>query len=324
MIDELINSYDEFFKKIYNNKSLTLLIVIILALYISMQGVSSAHYTSKLLSNIWVKILLFIFISYTASSNPVLAIMLTIVLLITLQNIADKKLRSEIKKLEQFDPDMSRENTLNNNINSYLTNPLQRESKKVDCDGNIPDLSLKNLNSYNLQMINEGNNIYKRAKELDNVFSEQHDNQSNRIKSNNMKANAKFLVDSGINRLQYSPNGAFNIGELPPPPLDRYLNFMMTFDDANIPREIYGVLVQSYEDLVNMTVGDNSTFYEKAKNMYDIELKLLLNIYQFRYNLFTPDKVKEINAQIHQVNKASVNKDINYFMQIQKLSTLLL
>ena len=323
MINELINSYDEFFDKIYNNKSLTLLIVIILALYISMQGVSSAHYASKLLSNIWVKILLFIFISYTASANPVLAIMLTIVLLITLQNIAEKKLRSEIKKLEHFDPDMSRENTLNNNINSYLTNPLQRESKKIDCDGNIPDLSLKNLNSYNLQMINEGNNIYKKAKELDNVFSE-HDNESNRKKSNNMKANAKFLVDSGINRLQYSPDGSFNIGALPPPPLDRYLNFMMTFGDANIPREIYGVLVQSYEDLINMTVGDNSVFYEKAKNMYDIELKLLLNIYQFRQDLLTPDKVKEINAQIQQVNRASVNKDLNYFMQIQKLSTLLL
>ena len=126
-----------------------------------------------------------------------------------------------------------------------------------------------------------------------------------------------------INRLQYSPDGSFNIGALPPPPLDRYLNFMMTFGDANIPREIYGVLVQSYEDLVNMTVGDNS-FYEKAKNMYDIELKLLLNIYQLRQGLFTPDEVKEINAQIHQVNKASVNKDRNYFMQIKKLSTLLL
>jgi hypothetical protein len=323
MINELINSYDEFFDKIYNNKSLTLLIVIILALYISVQGVSTAHYTSKLLSNIWVKILLFIFISYTASANPILAIMLTIVLLITLQNIAEKKLRSEIKKLEHFDPDMSKKNTLDNSISSYLTNPLQRESKKIDCDGNIPDLSLKNLNSYNLQMINEGNNIYKKAKELDNVLSE-HDNESNRTKSNNMKANAKFLVDSGINRLQYAPNGAFNVGELPPPPLDRYLNFMMTFGDANIPREIYGVLVQSYEDLINMTVGDNSVFYEKAKNMYDIELKLLLSIYQLRQGLFTSDQVKEINAQIQQINEASANKNINYFMQIQKLSTLLL
>lgn len=316
MINELINSYDNFFKQIADNKMLTLLIVAVLALYASMWVEKLSPYTTQLFSNVYFKTIVFILVSYVATSNPVLAIMLAIVLIITLQSIAEKKLNNEVKKLEAFGPESSIKNTLNNDIDAYLENPLERECGQKDVD-----LTLTNQNEYYLRMIKKGKLIIEKAEQLAKVAIETNDQEKLNI-AMNLNSIGKNLALSGYNKLQPAPNGAFVPGVPNPPPLDKYLNFMMSFETDRL-RQIYGVLVLKYNELVSMTEPDDNVFVKKMGEMLNTESDLLLEIYNMVKNNISPEKKALIEQRL--LNLSDKTNNLNDLgVEINKIARMLL
>ena len=317
MINELINSYDNFFRDIADNKILTLLIVAVLALYASLWVNSLSPITTKLFSNIYFKTIVLILVSYVGSTNPVLAIMLAIVVVITLQSIADQKLISEVKKLEGFDPAESIKNTLNNDINSYLQNPLERAGQP--CGEN---LTLRNQNQDYLLMIKKGKAIIEISNKLAKFAAETNDEEK-LILANKLQSIGKNLTLSGYNRLQSAPEGAFVPGIPYPPPLDKYLNFMMSFDTKEL-REIYGVLVLKYEQLVSLTDPNKDVFINNLKDTLTTECDLLIEIYNIVKDNISPENRETIEKSLNKLKNRPINNTYDYSYEIYKVTKILL
>jgi len=88
MLDKIGNIFSNFFKDLYENKIALLFVLAILSLYGSLYVNNLSSFTIDLFNNIYFKFILFISISYISSTNIPLAIMLTIVVLLTLQHVS--------------------------------------------------------------------------------------------------------------------------------------------------------------------------------------------------------------------------------------------
>jgi hypothetical protein len=88
MLDKIGNIFSNFFKDLYENKIALLLVLAILSLYGSLYVNNLSSFTIDLFNNIYFKFILFILISYISSTNIPIAIMLTIVILLTLQHVS--------------------------------------------------------------------------------------------------------------------------------------------------------------------------------------------------------------------------------------------
>jgi hypothetical protein len=88
MLAKFGNIINNFFKDLYENKITLLLALAILSLYGSLYVNNLSPFTIDLFNNTYFKFILFILISYTSTTNIPLAIMLTIVILLTLQQVS--------------------------------------------------------------------------------------------------------------------------------------------------------------------------------------------------------------------------------------------
>jgi hypothetical protein len=101
MLDKIKNIFNNFFKDLYENKIALLLVLAILSLYGSLYVNNLSPFTIDLFNNTFFKFILFILISYLSATNIPLAIMLTIVILLTLQQVSISNISKDSNNLDK-------------------------------------------------------------------------------------------------------------------------------------------------------------------------------------------------------------------------------
>lgn len=100
MLDKIGNIFNNFFKDLYENKFALLLVLAVLSLYGSLYINNLSSFTIDLFNLTYFKFILFILVSYLSAINIPLAIMLTIVILLTLQQVSINNISKDSNNLD--------------------------------------------------------------------------------------------------------------------------------------------------------------------------------------------------------------------------------
>ncbi len=101
MLDKIGNIFNNFFKDLYENKFALLLVLAVLSLYGSLYINNLSPFTIDLFNLTYFKFILFILVSYLSAINIPLAIMLTIVILLTLQQVSISNISKDSNNLDK-------------------------------------------------------------------------------------------------------------------------------------------------------------------------------------------------------------------------------
>lgn len=101
MLNKIGNIFNNFFKDLYEDKIALFLVLAILSLYGSLYIENVSPFTTDLFNNKFFKFILFILISYLSSVNIPLAIMLTIIILLTLQQVSISNINKDSNILKK-------------------------------------------------------------------------------------------------------------------------------------------------------------------------------------------------------------------------------
>lgn len=317
--------------KLTGNKIPLILIFILIIIYYNSHSNNLLEKYICLFDNDMVKLLIFILISCLASTNPILAIILAIILLVNLQIITHLKLKEELNNdFKNINEKIKNENIKNKEISEKFDqiNPIN--------DANISDNYLKNPHqkinelappiNFNLklstpeylsqQMIIDGNKMLNDSLNIENDLLNRYDEREKQILFETKKT-GKELLQSGINRLQglnyYSNINSNNI------------NNINKYDYLNEPmiKSIWDELLINY-DLLKTKKMDKKNFDVQLDKIYYLEFKLLVNIYKLNKNKYPIEKQHMIDKVINNIKNLSNNKKNFIYEKLNKLTELIL
>ena len=98
--DNNLNLVDNLFIKINKNKTILLLILILLGIYTVYFNQQIINYTTNLFDNNLFRLIIFIIITWIASSSPGIGVALAIIMLVSMQIITNLKFKNDMMKLE--------------------------------------------------------------------------------------------------------------------------------------------------------------------------------------------------------------------------------
>jgi len=296
-IDQILKPIDNLFLSINENKTVLLLILILLGIY----AVEFNQYISEnavdLFSNNIFKLVIFVIITYIGSSSPAIGISLAIIVLVSLQVITNLKFKKQIEneKFSQIEAvDMSNLN------NEYLISPLEMQ-KDLSPPTNF-DLKLTDPNELYIQMLRKGKNLLDDSYEIDKDLEKRYDIREKQI-SDVAKRNGTELVDSGINRLQKSDQGEYNLNNNQK--FNKFIKYNKLIEsNKNNPSIMaaYNELINNYEMLISKQLDDKS-FNIQLDKVYLNELELIETIYKNKKNNLSDDKQKNIDLEIFRIKQ---------------------
>lgn len=320
-INNLLNPVDKFFININENKSILLILLVLLGIYLTQYIEPTTENLINLFSNNIFKFVIFIIITYITGSSPALGIGLAIVMLVTLQIITNLKFKKEIKneKFSQIDPIDPVDMTYLND--EYLTNPLLMVKDLSPPIG--LNLKLENPNQLYSQMLKKGklllNDSYELEKDLDKRFDVREQKIAEITRRNGMD-----LVDSGINRLQKSDQGEYNIINSNPK-FSKFIiyNKLLEGNTSNPAiMAIYTELKNNYDILLSRQLDKNS-FDNQLEKIYQNELEFLETIYKYKKDKISPEQQKQIENEINKTKQLKYeNKDL-WINKLKEICNLL-
>ena len=326
-ITEILKPVDNLFIYVNENKNVLLLVLVLLGIYITQFNEYIIKNSSFLFDNNLFKLIIFIVITYIGGSSPSIGISLAILMLVSMQIITNLKINNDLKsvnpieKFNQIEPvDISYLN------DEYLTNPLEMQkdlSPSVDLD-----LKLTTPTDYYLQMIKKGKVLLDDSYDLEQDLSKRFDIREKQIASIT-KRNGIELVDSGINRLQKSDQGEYNIGtniisntnNTESKKFIKYSKLLENISSNHSVKASYNDLLYNYNKLISSQL-DEKSFDAQLNKVYLSELELLETIYRVKKNTIPEQKQKLIEDEFNKIKQSkSENKD--WFNGLKPLSTIL-
>ena len=331
VIDSIIDSFTDFFEKLKENKIVTLLLVALVSLYTTLYIKSLSKYTTDLFTNAYFKFILFILISYIASSNQALGIILAIAVLATLQMITYTELVSVEK--EKFSPaDMYQ--------NIYMTKPLLRESELTDLGNNI-DFQFETPKEYAEKMIKQGKILLDDSLELKNDNKKRFDIREQQI-AEITERDGNVLVQSGINRLENSNDGEYNswidsdsqsqlskmssynkLSDDKKSSYIKYDKFIQNYSDNEEIMGLFNLIKQKYNELTQTKSISQLDFDDKLEEIYDAEYDLLVAIAEVKMSKLDKKDADIIKGNLASVKNLRITKDKRYNLELNNLSELL-
>lgn len=327
--ENIIDGFSDFFAKLKEDKLVMFVLVVLLSLYASLWVESVQQYTVNVFSNKYFRFIIFVLITYIASGNPALGVILAIAVLVTLQTITYTFISN---KSEKFSPSGY------DNDNNYLNKPLlrQRELTKM---GNSLNLKLQTPNELYENMIKQGRVLLDDSIELKNDLKVRYDVREQQI-ADATERDGKILVQSGINRLQPANNGEYNswldnsVGLSQMSEEDKmsmnqrasyvkYDRFMQNFAENEVVMNLFNLLKSKYNEITMNKSLTSEDFDNKLQEIYDTEFDLLVAIAEVKTKQIKDTDAEKINKKIEYIKDLRANKNQNFYDELNKLSELL-
>jgi hypothetical protein len=329
-LENIIDGFTEYFNKLKDDKLVMFILIILLSLYASLWVKTAQPYTMDIFSNKYFKFVIFVLVTYIASGNPALGVILAIAILITLQTITYTAMGTQSEK---FSPANF------NNGDQYLSNPLLKQ-KELTKMGNNLNLKLQTPNEVYENMIKQGRILLDDSLELKNELKTRFDVREQSI-ANVTERDGKVLVQSGINRLQRSNNGEYNSlsdnssGKLSlmsngddlsndkKSSYVKYDRFIENYSDNELIMDLFNLLKSKYNEItMNKSLSQND-FDTKLEEIYDTEFDLLVAVADAKSKKMKEVDNEKIQKKIEYIKDMRANKNPNYHMELSSLSELL-
>ena len=312
--------YNNLLKKVNENKHIIIGLVILLVFYISYLS-----YLSDDLINIFnhpiIKLIIFGLIFYISIDNLVVGIILTIIILVSVQVISNVKIKNEINselKLENFYSVNGFDQTDN-----YKSNPLLKLNQLSTITNNL-NLEYETPEQFYKNMINDGKNLLNNTYGMQKDLKKRYDSREDEIiKSSNHHAN--MLIQSGINRLQQANQGEYNMPSYSNNKLEKYIKYNNIEDNYLNNSEIielFDKLKNNYKKLEN-PVLNQVQFEEQLNEYYENKLDLIEKIFEYKKDSLDKDKVNQINEILDDIKQNKKDKNNNWMESIDVLIKLL-
>ena len=335
IIDSVIDTFTDFFGKLKEDKLVMLLLIVLVSLYTTLYIKSLSNYTVNIFSNSYFKFVLFILISYIASSNPALGIILAIAVLATMQMITYNELINATVTKEKFSP-------MDTYQNHYLTKPLLKDSELTDLGNNI-NFTYETPKELAEKMIKRGRILLDDSLELKNDIKKRFDVREQKI-ANITERDGNVLVQSGINRLEKSSDGelnsqnnswmddtsqisiAANYNKLSDDKKSSYIKYDKFIKNYSNNEEIMGLfnlIKQKYNELTQSKSISQLDFDDKLEEIYDTEYDLLVAIAEVKMSKLDKKEADKIKENLASVKNLRITKDKRYNSELNNLSELL-
>jgi hypothetical protein len=336
-LEFVIENFSDYFDKLKDDKLVMFILIVLLSLYSSLWVESLKNYTINIFSNKYFKFIIFVLITYIASSNPALGVILAIAMLVTLQTITyttymTNTINTE-KESEKFSPSQL------TNENKYLNNPLLKQNELTKMGNNL-NLKLQTPTEYYEKMIKQGRILLDDSLELKNDIKTRFDIREQTI-ANNTERDGKILVQSGINRLQKSDNGEYNswldnqtsnlsfgltenkLTENKKTSYIKYDRFIENYSDNELIMDLFNLLKTKYNEITMNKSLSKDDFEIKLQEIYDTEFDLLIAIYDVKTKKMNSEENEKVQKKIEQIKELRNNKNLNYYNELHTLSELL-
>jgi len=298
---DLMNSVELYFDKINQNKQAMLMIIIIgsiFAVYVS-NGITK--FTLNLFNSVIFKFILFVFISFVSNKNPSIGILLAIITFTILQIVTNYNLNShEGFKHSGMKP-------VFNDYEDYLQNPLLTQNKLNPITSNL-DLKLENPDTIYKNMIKKGRVLLDDSIEINKDLEVRPDIREREI-SKITKRDGLNLVESGLNRLQISDQGEYNMNNNNINKFIKYDKLVQNYVNNPQIMSAFNELKYNFNKLQTnaMTEDDFNNYLNKV---YDSEIELLELIYKSKKDNLSIEKQNEINNIFSNIKNIKVDKNI--------------
>jgi hypothetical protein len=329
-LEIIIDGFSDYFNKLKDDKLVMFIIIALLSLYASLWVKTLQPYTTDIFSNKYFKFIIFVLVTYIASGNPALGLILAIAILVTLQTITYTSITNQSEKFSPSDFD---------NGNEYLEKPLLKQNQLTKMGNNL-NLKLQTPNELYENMIKQGRILLDDSMELKNDLKTRFDIREQSI-ANITERDGKVLVQSGINRLQPSNNGEYNswsdnksskLSEMSDE--DRlsgdkkssyikYDRFIENYSDNELVMDLFNLLKSKYNEITMNKSLSQSDFDTKLQEIYDTEFDLLVAIAEAKSKKMKEPDVEKINKKIEYIKDLRANKNSNYYNELNSLSELL-
>lgn len=344
-LETILDGFSEYFAKLANDKLLMLILITLISLYTSLWVKSLQSYTVHVFNNKYFKFVLFVLISYIASGNPALGVILAISVLVTLQTITYTS-----ANLENFNPsnlrnidysNLQQSRNMTNGLhtqqdpNIYLSEPLLKQ-KDLSKMGRNLNLKLETPSQLYEKMIKQGRVLLDDSAELKSDLKVRFDAREENI-ANIAERDGRMLVQSGLNRLQPADSGEYNSwldeqsikslksDEEPNNKLSyvKYDRFVENYSDNELIMDLFNLLRTKYNEITMNKSLKNSELDTKLQEIYDTEFDLLIAIYEVKTNKLKESDNEQIKKKIEYIKELRANKNVNYYTELNKLSELL-
>ena len=293
----MLNSFDNFFQKINDNKIVTILIIIIVTLYTSSNIDTLSDDTIDLFDNQIFKFVLFILISLISSKSPSIGITLAMAVLVTLQIITNLKIRKDAK-LENFVPfDPTK---IDLSCDTYLNNPLSMQNN-LNLSQKKLNLKLESPDDHYKKMIKQGRVLLDDSNEINKELASRHDYREENI-SDITKRDGMVLIQSGLNRLQVSDQGEYNTNNKKKNKFVKYNKLVENYIHNPQIMSAFNELKSSFEKLQSIT-NNKGDFKRYIEQVYKNEIYLLELIYKNKKETLSDEKQNKINTIISQIKQ---------------------
>ena len=324
--ENILDKFTGFFSKLKDDKLVMFVLIVLISLYASLWVSPLQKYTMTIFSNKYFKFVIFVLITYIASENTALGVILAIAVLVTLQTITYTSINSEKFSPSGYDDD-----------DTYLTKPLLRENQLTKM-GNALNLKLQTPNELYENMIKQGRMLLDDSMEIRNDLKTRFDVREQQI-ADITERDGKILVQSGINRLQPSNNGEYNswldnsntsqvsnndnMSTKHKSTYVKYDKFMQNYADNEMVMDLFNLLKSKYNEITMNKSLSNEDFDAKLHEIYETEFDLLIAIAEAKsYQMKDTDNEK-INKKIEYIKDLRANKNNSFYDELNVLSELL-
>ena len=321
-ITQFMKPVDNLFISINENKGVLILIIILLGIYLIQFNEYIIKNATYLFDNNLFRLIIFIIISYISGSSPALGISLAIIMLTSMQIITTLKFKEEIKQenFRQFNQHDNLDIQSYNPHEMYLSEPLKMQ-KDLNPYADY-DKKLITPTDYYMQMIKKGKILLDNSYDLEQDLSKRYDQREDNI-SNITKRQGVELISSGLNRLQKSNNGEYNIfnDDKQSAKFIKYSKLLENISNDPGILASYNELLYNYDKLIT-SQHDDKTFNILLNKVYLSDLDLLETIYKVKKNNLSDDKKLLIDNQFNKIKQTKLeNSDL--INELKLISSLL-
>jgi hypothetical protein len=312
---DFLDNLDKYFKNLRDNKKSMIFIIFLLSiLTVNITSITKGIF--DLFNNQIFKLIVFCFISYIANDNPSLAIMLTILVFTILQIVTYNNLISN----EEF----KHSNNMNFDFEDYLSKPLLKQDKLSPITSNL-NLKLENPDEIYKNMIKKGRVLLDDSISINKDLINRQDVREKQI-VNVTTRDGLNLIESGLNRLQVSNQGEYNINNTSNNKFIKYNNLIKNYVNDPQIMSAFNELKYSFNKLQSSTLKDEdiNNFDEQLLNIYENELLLLELIYKNKKDNISIENQNKVNIILSNIKTIKLDTKIvdKYPLLLENIKSL--
>jgi hypothetical protein len=296
----IIEDANKFFKSLRDDKNTMMFLII--SMSVITVWVKPSQLVYDLFDNKIFKFVIFVIISFISNENPALAVLLIIYVLTVLQIIT----YNNLSKHEEF-----KHINMKSGFEDYLDNPLLTQDDLNPITSNL-NLKVENPDQVFKNMIKKGRVLLNDSIEINDDLEKRPDSREKKI-CEITKRDGINLVESGLNRLQVSNQGEYNLNKNNNNnKFVKYNNLLKNYMNDPQIMSAFNELKYNFNKLQSDTLSKNNTdnFNEQLSNVYESEVQLLELIYKNKKDNIIIENQNEINNIFNNIKNIKLNKNI--------------